>query len=157
MTSGNRTSGDRPSKPGRGPDGRPISSLPSVQARVLAFASILVAGIFGALIGDSIVALDCHGGNCGTDQGIGAIVGGVIAAVGVAVVAVLVLRAMGEWKTIKEERALEAAAEAAAAGARAAARLRRPADAETGESARGAVENEQPDTPPDGEEASPAK
>jgi hypothetical protein len=66
------------------------------------------------------VSLDCHGGGCTTNEGIGAIVGGVIAAVGVAVVAVLVLRAMGEWKTIKEERALEEAAEAAAAGAQAA-------------------------------------
>jgi hypothetical protein len=111
------TSGDRQTKPGRGPDGRPISSLPSVQARVLAFASILVAGVCGALIGDSIVALQCRGGSCGTDQGIGAIAGGIIAAVGVAIVAVLVLRAMGEWRTIKEERALEEAAEAAAAGA----------------------------------------
>jgi hypothetical protein len=91
-----------------------------VQARVLAFAAILVAGVCGALIGYSIVSLDCHGGGCTTNEGIGAIVGGVIAAVGVAVVAVLVLRAMGEWKTIKEERALEEAAEAAAAGAQAA-------------------------------------
>jgi hypothetical protein len=111
------TTGNRQTKPGRGPDGRPISSLPSVQARVLAFASILVAGVCGALIGDSIVALQCRGSSCGTDKGVGAIIGGVIAAVGVAVVAVLVLRAMGEWKTIKEERALEEAADAAALGA----------------------------------------
>jgi len=42
-------------------------------------------------------------------------VGAIIAAVGVAVVAVLVLRAMGEWKTIKEERALAEATQAAIA------------------------------------------
>jgi hypothetical protein len=126
LTSGNGTSGDpggRPAKAVRGPDGRPISSLPSVKARVLAFGSILVAGICGALIGNSIVALGCHGSGCTTDEGIGTVVGGVIAAVGVAVVAVLVLRAMGEWRTIKEERALEEAAEAAAAGVHAAVRL----------------------------------
>ena len=44
-------------------------------------------------------------------QGVGAVVGGALAAAGVAVVAVLTLRAMGEWRTIKEERALAEAAE----------------------------------------------
>jgi hypothetical protein len=43
------------------------------------------------------------------------VVGAIIAAAGVAVVAVLVLRAMGEWKTIKEERALAEATQAALA------------------------------------------
>jgi hypothetical protein len=88
-----------------------------VQARLLAFAAILVAGICGGLIGYSIVSLDCHSHSCTTQEGLGAIVGGVIAAAGVAVVAVLVLRAMGEWKTIKEDRALDEAARAAAAAA----------------------------------------
>jgi hypothetical protein len=73
-----------------------------------------VAGICGALIGWSFVDLQCHG-NCTVPDGTGSVVGAIIAAVGVAVVAVLVLRAMGEWKTIKEERALAEAAEAAIA------------------------------------------
>jgi hypothetical protein len=61
-----------------------------------------VAGLSGALIGWSFVDLQCTG-NCSTPGGIGAIVGGTIGAVGVAVVAVLTLRAMGEWKRIRED------------------------------------------------------
>jgi hypothetical protein len=89
---------------------RPLSALPSVPARALAFLAILVAGIAGALIGYSFVKLQCHGA-CATPNGIGAVVGGGGAAAGVAVVAVLTLRAMGEWRTIKAERAAEAAAD----------------------------------------------
>ena len=87
--------------------GRPASALPSVPARAIAFAVILVAGVCGGLIGFSFVRLQCTG-DCATPTGIGAVVGAAIAAGGVAVVAVLTLRAMGEWKTIKEERAREA-------------------------------------------------
>ena len=97
----------------RRPSERPISALPSRQARALAFAAILVAGVCGALIGYSFVSIQCHG-SCSTPEGGGAIVGAVIAAVGVAVVAVLVLRAMGEWKTITQQRALDEAARAVA-------------------------------------------
>ncbi len=97
----------------RPPAERPASALPSRQARALAFAAILVAGVCGALIGYSFVSIQCVGA-CTTPEGIGTVVGGVIAAVGVAVVAVLVLRAMGEWKTITEQRALEEADRAAA-------------------------------------------
>jgi hypothetical protein len=96
---------------------RPLSALPSVRARAVAFACILVAGTCGALIGYSFVKLQCHGA-CTTPMGLGAVGGGTVAAVGVAVVAVLTLRAMAEWHTIKAERAaeLEAARAAAAAG-----------------------------------------
>ena len=92
----------------RSPSERPVSALPSRQARAVAFAAIIVAGVCGALIGYSFVNIQCHG-DCTTPEGGGAIIGAIIAAVGVAVVAVLVLRAMGEWKTITEERALEEA------------------------------------------------
>ena len=85
---------------------RPLSALPSVRARLLAFVAILIAGTAGALIGYSFVELQCHG-NCALPEGIGAVVGGVGAAAGVAVVAVLVLRAMGEWSTIQAERQAE--------------------------------------------------
>ena len=84
------------------PDARPLSALPSPLARGVAFAAIVVAGACGALIGWSFVDLQCTG-DCTTAGGIGAIVGGACAAVGVAVVAVLTLRAMGEWKRIREE------------------------------------------------------
>jgi len=97
----------------RPPAERPVSALPSRQARALAFGAIVVAGICGGLIGYSFVSIQCHG-SCSTPEGTGAIVGAVIAAVGVAVVAVLVLRAMGEWKTITQQRALEEADRAAA-------------------------------------------
>lgn len=80
---------------------RPLSALPSRRARALAFSAILVAGLCGALIGSSFVSLQCEGG-CETSSGVGAIVGGLLAAGGVAVVAVLVLRAMGEWSHVKE-------------------------------------------------------
>ena len=83
-------------------DERPLSALPSVRARVLAFLAILVAGVSGGLIGGSFVDLQCSG-SCGTPVGIGAVVGAVSAAAGVAVVAVLTLRAMGEWKRVYTE------------------------------------------------------
>jgi hypothetical protein len=73
------------------------TALPGVGARIVAFAAICVAGLCGLLIGMALVRLGCDG-DCGVAEGIGAIVGGVGAAGGVAVVAVLVLRAMGEWQ-----------------------------------------------------------
>jgi hypothetical protein len=77
------------------------SALPSVGARALAFAAILVAGVSGGLIGYAVVRVQCSG-DCGVPNGLGAFVGAVFAAAGVAVIATLVLRAMGEWRTIKE-------------------------------------------------------
>ena len=81
------------------PDDRPLSALPSRRARALAFAAILVAGGCGALIGSSFVGLQCD--DCTAATGAGAIIGGLVAAAGVAVVAVLVLRAMGEWHRLE--------------------------------------------------------
>jgi hypothetical protein len=74
----------------------PPSAAPSLGARVLAFGAILIAGACGGLIGYAVVDLQCDG-DCGLAEGIGAIVGAVGAAAGVAVIAVLTLRAMGEW------------------------------------------------------------
>ena len=62
-----------------------------------AFLAVVVGGLSGAAIGFGLVGIDCTG-ECGTAEGIGAIVGGLIGAAGVAVVAVLVLRAMAEWR-----------------------------------------------------------
>lgn len=84
------------------PDERRISALPSVRARALAFVAILVAGGCGALIGWAFVDLQCTGA-CHVATGVGAVVGGLGAAAGVGVVAVLTLRAMGEWRTITED------------------------------------------------------
>ena len=80
----------------------PISSaLPSRGARLLAFASILVGGLCGGLIGFSVTRLECVG-DCKTNKSVGGLVGAIAGAVGVAVIAVLALRAMGEWRTIQE-------------------------------------------------------
>jgi hypothetical protein len=69
---------------------------------VLAFVSILVGGLCGGLIGFAIVDVQCTG-DCATATGFGLLAGAVLAALGVAIVAVLVLRAMGEWRTITRE------------------------------------------------------
>ncbi|GAC1532902.1 MAG: hypothetical protein NVS3B12_11580 [Acidimicrobiales bacterium] len=82
---------------------RRASALPSVQARVLAFVAILLAGLAGAAIGASFTSVECRG-DCTTPIGIGGVLGGTVAAAGVAVVATLTLRAMGEWKKIVEGR-----------------------------------------------------
>jgi hypothetical protein len=73
------------------------TALPSTGARAVAFAAIVVAGLCGVLIGRALVDIQCRG-DCGVATGIGAVVGGAMAAGGVAVVAVLVLRAMSEWR-----------------------------------------------------------
>ena len=77
--------------------------MPSRSARILAFAAIIVAGMCGGLIGYAVVNVSCHG-PCTTPKGLGSLTGAVFAAGGVAVVAVLVLRAMGEWRRIQAER-----------------------------------------------------
>ncbi|MGI9033094.1 MAG: hypothetical protein ACR2HY_05345 [Acidimicrobiales bacterium] len=82
-------------QPGREPAGP--TALPDVAARVVAFAVILVGGLSGLLIGVALVRLQCTG-SCAVAEGVGALVGGVGAALGVSVIAVLVLRAMGEWR-----------------------------------------------------------
>jgi len=72
------------------------SALPPTGARIAAFASILVAGLCGGLIGYAFIDLQTDGDNT-VLAGIAGLVGAVIFAVGVGVVAVLALRAMGEW------------------------------------------------------------
>lgn len=81
-----------------------MSALPSQAARALAFASIVVGGLAGAVIGYGIVKVQCSG-TCTTQKAAGSIVGALFIGVGIAVVAVLVLRAMGEWNAIKEREA----------------------------------------------------
>jgi hypothetical protein len=63
----------------------------------VAFVSILVAGACGGLIGYAFSDLQCDG-SCGGINTFAALAGAVLAAGGTAVVAVLVLRAMGEWE-----------------------------------------------------------
>lgn len=70
---------------------------------MLALAAIVVAGVCGGLIGWALADLQYKGN--GLVMGIAIFVGAVVLAGGVAVVAVLVLRAMTEWQTIQEGRA----------------------------------------------------
>jgi hypothetical protein len=62
-----------------------------------AFMAVVVAGLSGAAIGFGLVDVGCTG-DCGTLAGLGALLGGLVAAGGVAIVAVLLLRSMAEWK-----------------------------------------------------------
>lgn len=80
---------------------RPLSALPSPAARAAAFVAILVGGLAGGLIGFTLVSLQCTD-QCDTPKGIGTLTGALIAAGGMAVVAVLVLRAVGEWRQIEQ-------------------------------------------------------
>ena len=79
----------------------PLSALPSVGTRVAAFTAIFVAGVCGAMIGFAIARLQAHGDKA-LAEGVGAVIGGIAAAGGVGVLATLVLRAMGEWRTIQQ-------------------------------------------------------
>ena len=65
----------------------------------------MIAGICGGLIGYAFVDLQCEG-DCSVPKGLGLLAGAIISAGGMAVVAVLALRAMGEWREINDrERA----------------------------------------------------
>ncbi len=80
---------------------RPLSALPSRGARVLAFVSILVGGLAGGLIGHGLVAVQCDG-DCALPRGLGIMLGALPAAGGTAIVAVLALRAIGEWREMTD-------------------------------------------------------
>lgn len=101
------------------------TALPSVTARALAFLAILLGGLCGGLIGYAVTDLQCgtpeavvelgpdgrpvpgaavpqrdedDAAGCRTLAAVGGLVGAAIGAGGVAVVSVLVLRAMAEWR-----------------------------------------------------------
>ncbi len=77
----------------------PETALPPLWARIVAFTSVLLGGTAGGLIG----AAFGHLGNFGSiATGLLTLVCGLGFAGGVAVVAVLTLRALGEWNTIRE-------------------------------------------------------
>jgi hypothetical protein len=79
----------------------PLSALPSPVARALAFVSVLIGGLAGGLIGYGLVSVQCEG-DCGVPLGLGVLIGAIVAAAGMSVVAVLVLRAQGEWREIQD-------------------------------------------------------
>ena len=66
---------------------------------------ILLGGLAGGLIGYALVDLQYDGDGVAA-KGFGLLAGAVISAGGMAIVAVLALRAMGEWREINDrERA----------------------------------------------------
>ena len=80
-----------------------LSALPSPLARLLAFVGIIVGGLAGGLIGYALV--DVQADDPGdVARGIGMLVGGIAFAGGTAIVAILVLRAIGEWRDISDRR-----------------------------------------------------
>lgn len=81
----------------------PLSALPSVAARVLAFISICLGGLAGGLIGYALADVQCTG-SCAVAHGLGIIIGSVVSAGGTAIVAVLVLRALGEWRELADRQ-----------------------------------------------------
>ena len=82
---------------------RPLSALPSPLARIMAFVSILLGGLGGALIGYTLVDIQ-YAGASATPLGLGLVIGAIVAAGGTAIIAVLVLRATGEWRDIGDSQ-----------------------------------------------------
>lgn len=78
-----------------------LSALPSRAARALAFAAVCLGGALGAVVGYAVVKVQCEG-QCAVPLGIGILVGSVSVAAGTAVVSVLALRALGEWREISD-------------------------------------------------------
>jgi hypothetical protein len=66
-------------------------------AFLLAYLGVVLAGLFGGAIGYGLVNVSSTGGTA-VEKAIGALVGAIVAAVGVGIVAVLALRAMAEWR-----------------------------------------------------------
>lgn len=69
--------------------------LPSRGAFLLAFGGVVLAGILGGIIGYGIADVSSHSD---LSHLVGTFIGSVIGAAGVGIVAVLVLRAMAEWR-----------------------------------------------------------
>lgn len=83
-----------PDRPTGGPTPG-VSALPSPLARAAALGAVLVAGLCGALIGYAVFDVQTSGSLW---PAVGMLLGGVITGGGVAVVAVLALRASSEWR-----------------------------------------------------------
>lgn len=88
----------RPTRP-RPVTPRPLSALPVPAARLAAFVAILLCGLAGGVIGYTLVRLQCAG-TCAVQRGVGVFTGAVAGAAGMSIVAVLVLRAVGEWREL---------------------------------------------------------
>lgn len=80
------------------PLGATQHSTPSHRGLLVAtFCMIVMGGSAGAAIAFGLVDIGCHG-NCATPRSVAILGGALIGSIGVAVIAVLVLRAMVEWE-----------------------------------------------------------
>ena len=84
--------------------GTASTAAPPLFARVIAVVVIVLAGLCGGLIGYAVMDLQCTDG-CTTYAGLVGIGAAILAAGGVAIVAVLTLRAMSEWEAVEAARA----------------------------------------------------
>ena len=82
-----------------------LSALPSVAARAVAFSVILLGGLIGGLLTYSVRKL-MSGKATGTSIGIWTVLGSVGTAFGSGVLAILALRAMGEWRSLNRSESL---------------------------------------------------
>ena len=71
-------------------------------ARVVAFVGVFVGGLAGAIVGYSFATLQCDDGSCTTSRGLFLWLGSLAGALGAAVVAMITLRALGEWRSIRD-------------------------------------------------------
>ncbi len=82
------------------------TARPSSSARLLTVASVLVAGVCGGLIGWAVADLQCSG-DCTVQTGIGGLIGAVLAAAGTALICVLAIQAMAEWREQEGRRRVD--------------------------------------------------
>jgi hypothetical protein len=75
----------------------------SMLGRTAVVLSVLVAGACGALIGWAVADLQCTG-DCDVQTGASSLAGGVLAALGTALICVLATQAMAEWKAQEGRR-----------------------------------------------------
>jgi len=87
---------DRPSPPSV--KSTSLTALPSPAARLGAVIAIVVGSLLGGVIGWALVDLQIDE-QTELAKFVGALIGGVIAAIGMTVISILVLRAMAEWRT----------------------------------------------------------
>lgn len=83
-----------------------LSALPSVTARAVAFGTILLGGLIGGLLTYAVRKV-MSGKTSGMSIGLWTIAGAVGTAFGTGILAILALRAMGEWRSLNQAGSLD--------------------------------------------------
>lgn len=83
-----------------------LSALPSVTARAVAFSTILLGGLIGGLLTYAVRKV-MSGKTTGMSIGLWTVVGSVGTAFGTGILAILGLRAMGEWRSLNKAESLD--------------------------------------------------